>query len=135
MATNYVFPAIFKPLDEGGYFIRFPDLSGAMSEGKSVSNAMYMARDVLSLTLLDRLEDGVEIPPPSNPADIPLEEGEFTTLIDCDPAAYAKMLNTRAVRKTISLPEWMVDHVKAEHINLSRFVQDALTEELQRPAK
>ncbi len=44
-------PAILEPQVEGGYFVRFPDLEEAISEGDTLDEALFNAAEVLSLTL------------------------------------------------------------------------------------
>lgn len=129
MAKTYLYPAVFRPLGDGSYFISFPDIAGCITEGKDLNDAVAMARDVLSLYLLDAEEDRRAFPTPSMPSDIAHAADEFVSIIDADLDAYRKALDRRAVKKSISLPAWMYERVKKEHINLSRFVQDALQDE------
>ena len=125
----YVFPAIFTPV-ENGYAIRFPDLPGTNSQGSDLANAIYMARDALA-TWLDYLMDEKEIiPTPSNAKDIPLEDGQFTTIIDIDMTAYRRHKSSKAVKKTLSIPSWLNEEAEAQNVNFSAILQDALKEHL-----
>jgi len=48
---KYIYPAVFKPLDNGEYFIKVPDLPGCMTEGKDLPHALEMAQDASSMWL------------------------------------------------------------------------------------
>ena len=48
--------------DEHGFFVQFPDLSEAHTEGRTESEAVFNAEEVLNLTLEGRIEEGMEIP-------------------------------------------------------------------------
>lgn len=125
----YVFPAIFTPV-ESGFAIRFPDLPGTNSQGSDLANAIYMARDALA-TWLDYLIDEKEIiPTPSRTNDIPLDDGQFTTMIDVDMTAYRRHKNSKAVKKTLSIPSWLNEEAEANNINFSSILQEALKQHL-----
>lgn len=47
------------------YFVVFPDLPEAITEGDTINEALANAIDVLSLTLAGRLDEGENIPAPS----------------------------------------------------------------------
>lgn len=48
--------------DEHGFFVQFPDLTEAHTEGQTESEAIFNAEEVLNLTLEGRIEEGMEIP-------------------------------------------------------------------------
>ena len=58
------YPAIFEPCEEGGFCITFPDFPEAISEGDSLEEAIYMASEVLDVTLVSRMTDKENIPQP-----------------------------------------------------------------------
>lgn len=120
--AEYVFPALFHPNDDGSFTITYPDLPGCISEGKSLGNAMYMAQSALTLWLECAADEKEEIPAASNLADIHLEDGEFTSLVR------AEVKEGRAVRKNISIPQWMDEKATQYGLSLSRVLQDALRE-------
>lgn len=85
-----VYPAIFTPFDNGtGYTVEFPDLSGCVTEGDSMSDAITMATDAASGWVLTELKDGKRAPKASNIEDIQPPKGSFTSLIVLDLDAYA----------------------------------------------
>ncbi|MBS4899623.1 MAG: type II toxin-antitoxin system HicB family antitoxin [Clostridiales bacterium] len=120
--NNYIFPAIFHyNEDDGSYTIIFPDLNGCISEGKNLSNAIFMANDVLQQHLEVMEEMKQDIPKPSKISDIKVNENEFVNLVQ------ATLKNDKAVRRTISLPQWMDEQANKEGISLSKVLQDALS--------
>lgn len=80
---KYTYPVIFYPWSEGtGYTAEVPDLSGCISEGDDLDEAIFMIRDAASGWILDELRDGKELPSPRKIADIKLSEDGFITLIE-----------------------------------------------------
>ncbi|MDO4442308.1 MAG: excisionase family DNA-binding protein [Slackia sp.] len=57
---RYLYEAIFTPF-EGGYEVEFPEL-GLFTQGRDLSDAAYMAQDVLTMEISDRLEAGEDVP-------------------------------------------------------------------------
>ena len=47
-----IYPAVFTPLEEGGYLVFVPDLS-INTSGKDLADAILMARDTIGVTGLD----------------------------------------------------------------------------------
>ncbi|OGG94872.1 MAG: hypothetical protein A2527_05050 [Candidatus Lambdaproteobacteria bacterium RIFOXYD2_FULL_50_16] len=75
--------AIFKPLEGGGYFVRFPDVEGVLTEGHSLEHAFEMATDALALILADY----EKLPKPSQAEDLEpkLAPGERLVPVPVDP--------------------------------------------------
>ena len=123
--NTFVYPALFHfNENDGSYTITYPDLPGCVSEGKSLENALYMAQDALRQWLECTIEVGQEIPAASRVESIAHKQGEFVNLIRVE------LKDTRAVRRTVSIPKWMYDAATSANISLSRVLQDALKERL-----
>ncbi len=127
---KYAYPAIFSPEGNGLYAVNFPDLDGCYTSGEGLADAIEMAEDVLAFTLYDYEKKARSIPEPSDSASIRLKNGEFVNIIACDTLEYQKMHNNKAVKKTLSIPEWMNEMAMAANINFSQLLQDALKEKL-----
>lgn len=120
--SKYVYPAIFhNNADDGSYTVIFPDLSGCITEGKNIDDALFMAQDALALWLECST---VPFPASSDPAAINTEAGEFISLISAD------IKDTRAVRRTVSLPKWLDEQATVAGLSLSRVLQDAIKDRL-----
>lgn len=122
--AEYVYPALFHPNSDGSFTILFPDLPGCISEGKSLANAMYMAQDALTQWIEYLTDKKEELPEPSDPRALQTEENEFVNLIRAD------IKDRRAVKRTVSLPQWLDDQAAAAGLSLSRILQDALKDRL-----
>ena len=125
----YVFPAIFTPT-ELGFALRFPDLPGTNSQGKDLADAIIMARDALASWLDYLMDEGEDIPNPSISNKIALNGGQFVTMVDVDMTAYRRHKNSKAVKKTLSIPSWLNEEAEAHNVNFSAILQDALKEHL-----
>lgn len=126
------YPAIFHKAEEGGFWITFPDIPECMTHGDDMQHAYEMAVDVLGLAITSRKEEGQEIPSPSEPYKIELDEDSFCAVIEFDMLAYKKRTNPRAVKKTLSIPEWLNEEATALGVNFSQVLQEALIEKVKK---
>jgi len=59
------YPAIFETAAEGGFVVKFRDLPEAITQGDTEEEAMFMARDVLALTMGVYFDEKRIVPRPS----------------------------------------------------------------------
>jgi len=118
---DYIYPAIFHPNKDGSYTITFPDLEGCISEGKTLANAIYMSHSALKQWLLYLMDEDSAIPAASSIKRIRVIGEEFTTLV------HVTINESRAVKRTVSIPKWMDEKAIDSGISLSRILQDALS--------
>lgn len=130
MKTKFVYPAIFEPEDVGGYSVAFPDLSGCFTEGDTMEEAVDMAKDAVGIYLTQLEADGAPVPAASDPAAIHPEGKGFIALIDIDMVAYKQKHDNKAVKKTLSIPQWLNTMAEREGVNFSNILQNALKERL-----
>ena len=90
-----------------------------------------MAEDALALVLYGYEKDGREIPAPSAPSALKLSENEFVNYVACDTMAYRKMYNNKAVKKTLTIPEWLNEAASSMGLNFSQVLQEALLQKMQ----
>ena len=128
--AKYAYPAVFTPEIGGGYSVYFPDIEGCYTQGDDMADAIFMAEDALELMLYEYEESGEKIPNPSSPKDIELNDGEIVSYVSADTLKYRKVFNDKAVKKTLSIPEWMNEAAIKENINFSQVLQDALRQRL-----
>ena len=129
--AKYAYPAIFTPEEDGSYSINFPDLEGCYTCGDSLEDGIEMASDALALVLYGYEKDGREIPAPSAPAAIPLSGNAFVNYIACDTLRSRKMYNNKAVKKTLTIPEWLNEAAASMGLNFSQVLQEALLQKVQ----
>ncbi len=124
---QYFYPAILHTAEEGGFWVSFPDLPECLTEGDSTEDAYQMAIEALGLALTDRSRNQEPLPTPSAPNQIPLDDADsHIVVIQFDMEAYQKKHNSRAVKKTLSIPEWLNEEAIALGINFSQVLQEAL---------
>ena len=63
---QYAYPCILNPEEGGGYYVTFPDVRGALTNGKTRAEALDMAQDALTVALAGYVIAGWDIPPPSS---------------------------------------------------------------------
>ena len=67
----------------------------------------------------------------SDPTTITPEPDSFLVVIEFDLFAYKKRTNSRAVKKTLSIPEWLNEAAMAMDLNFSQVLQEALISKIQ----
>lgn len=128
--AKYAYPAVFTPERGGGYSVYFPDIEGCYTQGDDMADAIFMAEDALELMLYEYEEGNKEMPKASDLQKIKSNEGEIVSYVSADTLKYRKMFNNKAVKKTLSIPEWMNEAAMRENINFSQVLQDALVQRL-----
>lgn len=128
--SKYIYPAVFTLEDDGLYSINFPDFSACFTQGSDIEDGMEMAKDILSITLCDMEDDKKNVPPPSNPLDIKVDDHSFVTLIGVDTLEYRKIYSGKSVKKTLTIPQWLNSAAEKENVNFSQTLQNALMQQL-----
>ena len=126
---RYVYPAVFTPEENGQFTVNFPDLESCYTCGDDLGDALYMAEDVLAMTLVSYENNSTPIPTPSKK--LSLEDGEFQNFIACDTDSYRKQNMNRAIKKTLTIPAWLNERALAQGINFSQVLQEALLEKIR----
>lgn len=124
------YTAIMHPEEDGGYSVWLHDISGCISEGDTLPEAVENIKDALGLYYEEAEEGNLVLPVPSAPDKVPLEQGEFVVVVEFSPSEYLKTRSTKAVKKTLSIPAWLNSMAEAEQINFSAVLQSALVERL-----
>lgn len=128
--AKYVFPAVFHSAEEGGFCISFPDIEGCYTQGEDIADGLKMAEDALALMLTEYEDSHKEVPVPSKINSLILSDGDFASYVSCDTTLYRRMLNSMAVKKTLTIPSWLNDSATAAGLNFSQVLQEALKEKL-----
>lgn len=123
------YPAVFHKAEEGGFWVTFPDIPECMTQGDDMQAAYEMAVDSLGLSLSTMEDNGETIPKASSLDEVDPEEGTLV-VIEFDMAEYRKKNSSRAVKKTLSIPEWLNEAAIRENINFSQILQEALMTKL-----
>lgn len=124
------YPAMFHEAEEGGYWAEFPDLPGCFTQGEDMNETYEMAKDALGLFLVDMVDKSEELPKASSLNDIKQENNSTIVMIPFNYLEYKKTIKKKAVKKTLSIPEWLNDLAIKENVNFSQVLQEALIEKL-----
>ena len=119
------YPAIFHKAEEGGFWVTFPDIPECMTQGDNMEQAYEMAVDALGLSLSSMEEMGEQIPEASPLERIQVEDG-ILVIVEFNMAEYRRKNSSKAVKKTLSIPEWLNEAAIRENINFSQLLQEAL---------
>lgn len=121
---KYAYPVVMTPMEEGGYLVYVPDFN-INTSGEDLPDAIYMARDAISIAGITKQDLGQPIPAPNTAA---AESGpeDTVTLVDVDFDAYRRALDTRAVRKNVTIPSYLNDLAERAGVNFSQVLQEAL---------
>ncbi len=122
-----VYPAIFHE-ENRSYWVEFPDLEGCQTCGSTLQETMGLAQEALGLYLASLEESGAAIPEATDIKSINTLDDNFVTLVTCNVDQYRR--KTKAVKKTLSIPEWLNEEAEKRHINFSSVLQNALKQEL-----
>lgn len=125
---KYVYPAIFEKAEEGGYNVRVPDIPGTFTCGDDMADAIFMAEDVIAMMLADYEDEKKAIPEPSKIED--LKTDGIVSLVVADTDEWRKLVDNKAVKKTLSIPNWLNTKAEKAAINFSQVLQDALCRKL-----
>lgn len=125
------YPALFHKAEEGGFWVSFPDIPECLTQGDDMTQAYEMAVDALGLALTCREKEQPPFPDSSDPTNITPEPDSFLVVIEFDMLAYKKRTGSRAVKKTLSIPEWLNGAAMAMDLNFSQILQEALLAKIQ----
>lgn len=136
------YPAIFYYCpEEDGYYINFPDIEGAGTQGDSIEDALYMASEYLGIMASSILENGGKLPKKSNINEISVvedfpfkDEDEFVGYYDLDKSFISLVYvelddyfgSQELIKKTLSIPKWTNDFGKKMNLNFSKLLTDAI---------
>ena len=119
------YPAIFHKAEEGGFWVTFPGIPECMTQGDNMQEAYEMSVDALGLSLTTMEADGERIPKASALDEVDAEDGTLV-IVEFNMAEYRRKYSSKAVKKTLSIPEWLNEAAVRENINFSQLLQEAL---------
>ncbi len=121
----HIYPVVFEKT-QTGYSVLFPDLPGCFTVGKTLEEAHSMAKEALGLHLWGFERDGKDIPLPSTMDRIHDDySGELIGLVEVSLLAFRAKLDTRAVKKALTIPYYLNQMAEKKKINFSHELQSA----------
>lgn len=130
MKESYEFVAIFK-YEKDGISISFPDLPGVFSSAETTEEAIKNANEVLGLVLYDMEMDDKKIPKAIPLEKVKCEKNEKTILVNVWMPLVRNELDEQAIKKTLTIPQWLNKLAEAQNVNFSKLLQSALKEYLK----
>ena len=120
------YPAIFTQEDDS-YWVKFIDLEGCFSDGKTLAEAMENAKEAMGLYL----EDLSEYPKCTTDfSNINLDKNQIISFVSINMEEHKRKYETKSVKKTLSIPAWLNTMAENQNINFSQLLQSALMEKL-----
>ena len=126
---QYAYPAIIYP-DSGSFSVKVPDLPGCFTYGKNVAEALLNAKDAVEMWLWDAENKNEPIPVASKTLMVDPKNDETMTYIAADTDEYRKANDTRAVKKTLSIPAWLDYQAEKANAPYSQILQQGLKDYL-----
>lgn len=124
---KYIYPAKFI-IQDNGYTVDFLDFN-CTTEGDNLEEAIEMAKEAMGFYLEDL--SNIDIPKPTlSFNNIKLGQNEFISLIELDIDEYRKKYDNKAVKKTLTIPNWLNKKAEFNNLNFSQILQNALKKEL-----
>lgn len=107
--ANYI--AVVHKDPKSDFGVSFPDFPGCITAGSSIDEAKDMAHDALDLHIKGMLEDGENIPTPSNLEDI-MADPDYSDAVAILVVTVSEE-RPRSVRVNITVPEDMLRKIDA----------------------
>lgn len=126
MKDTYTFPCIIKFDEEDKiYYVRFPDIEEAFTDGDSLKEAVHNAQEVLGLVIYEREKMGREIPKATESM-IKTGENESLSYISVWMPLVRDRIEEKSVKKTLTIPKWLNDLAEENNVNFSQLLQVAI---------
>ena len=126
MKDTYTFPCIIKfDQEDKIYYVRFPDIEEAFTDGDSLREAIYNAQEVLGLVIYERERMGREIPKATESM-IKTEDNESLSYISVWMPLVRDRIEEKSVKKTLTIPKWLNDIAEENNVNFSQLLQVAI---------
>ena len=123
-----VYPAIFHQ-EDGAYWVEFPDLPGCQSDGETLEDVMENAHEALGLYIYSQYERDIAVPAASDIKTLEVPEDGFVSLVSANPEQFER--RTKAIKKTLTIPEWLNIEAEKRHINFSSVLKSALLDKIK----
>lgn len=131
LKDRYSYVAVFS-YDDDGICIDFPDLPGCCpcADKNDTEMALKNAKEALGLHIWGMEQDQKELPAPTSITALQLESKQIPVLIDVFMPPIRERINSKFVKKTLSLPAWLAAKADEDGVNCSKIFQNALIEYL-----
>ena len=127
LKDRYSYVAVFT-YDEEGIVIDFPDFPGCCpcADKDDTDAALKNSHEALGLHIWGMEQDGEPLPLPTPITSLELKQGQLPVLIDVFMPPVRERINSKFVKKTLSLPAWLAAKADEDGVNCSKLFQTAL---------
>lgn len=130
MKTRYVYPMVVERTDTN-LSMYFPDFPGAAVTAEELTEGLTRAKELLAARALELEEANQELPVPSEPDQIDLEDpSDRIVFVEVFMPPYRDAAANKAVTKNCTLPKWLRDAADEAGLNFSQVLQSGLKEAL-----
>lgn len=126
----YIFPAVITTLGENDYNVKLPDFDEIVTYGETLEEAYSMAEDALKLCLFDLYQDKEDIPEASKINKMKLDKDQVAILVKVELKKVIREYDSKAVKKTLTVPAWLNAEAEEAHLNFSHVLQEGLKKQL-----
>jgi len=123
-----VYPVVITPTARGNYVVYVPDLE-INTQGKSLADALFMARDAICSWAMVEQDAGRPIPEPSA-AEPARQDTDLVSWVDVDFEKYRRESDMASERANVTLPRYLKHMAREAGLNLSQELQTRLKEVL-----
>ncbi|HUW65034.1 MAG TPA: type II toxin-antitoxin system HicB family antitoxin [Spirochaetia bacterium] len=129
--NHLIYPVVVEKAEDGGFGMYFPDFPGTAILSVDIPDGIRRAKEMLANFVLEREEQGQQLPIPSDPANIELlDTTDRVVFVDAFMPPYRNEAENRAVTKNCTLPKWLRDAGEEAGLNFSQILQTSIKEAL-----
>lgn len=127
MKKSLIYPIIATECndEDGHYFVATsPNIPGMVTQGDTLEDLVFQAEDAIAVMIADE-----PYPTAQDPRHWPLKANETIIYIPVDMATW-HLKNSKTIRKTITMPDYLNRLAKRNGLNVSKIATQAVKQEL-----
>ena len=127
----YTFWALLDRAPEG-MSVRFPDLPGCLTCADTAEQAYAAAREALEgfLYVMEQDDDIIPAPAPLDDIIAQADSTEAAFAVTVYMPTVREAMESKAVKKTLTVPKWLNDAAESQNLNFSQVLQEGLKRNL-----
>jgi predicted RNase H-like HicB family nuclease len=131
MSNHVVYPVVVEKAEDGGIGMYFPDFPGTAVLSIDIADGVRRSKEMLADLVLEKEEQGQQLPTPSNPDKIELlDASDRIVFVDVYMPPYRDEAANKAVTKNCTLPKWLRDAAEDAGLNFSQLLQASIKDAL-----
>lgn len=130
MNDNYTYLAIIDYVEEGFINITFPDFDNVCTCVKRDEDYIAAAQEVLALAIIDIEESGGNLPEQEQIEKVEIRDNQKLVYVNVWMPYHRTQVKVVYVKKTLTIPAWLDELAKANSINFSATLVEAIKSKL-----